>query len=358
MPQIATPPVVAATAVAGAAAAGGATGPAPSLKPFAILADPGDQAASRMAREFVEVLGDQDAQGHAIVGSTAPTGIAKVMRSDMADFAIVTVDSLAISVKYQPDWPKRVPLVAPLSPETVEVVAAKTVKSLADLAGKSVSFGDPDGTTGITAKLLFQRLNVTVNPTYEPLAEGLAALAGGKRDAVVVLGAREARAMDDFGDDGRFHIVAIPWSASLRQTYAPARIAASERPKLIPASDSVETVAAPMALVAIDAPAGSQRADALGRLARAFFDTYQSTLTAGRDEHWRDVNLAADAAVSNADWPRLSAAQGWIEERKTSANASLDAFRATAKAADAGGPKAEDSDLLYDSLTRWRSLMQ
>ena len=114
-----------------------------------------------------------------------------------------------------------------------------------------------------------------------------------------------------------------------------------------------------MALVAIDAPAGSPRADALGRVARAFFDTYKSILAAARDEHWRDVNLAAGASVANADWPRLAAAQGWIDEHKTSANASLDAFRDSAKAAEAsGGPKAEDSDRLYDSLTRWRSLMQ
>ena len=35
----------------------------------------------------------------------------------MADFAIVTFDSLAVSVKYAPDWPQRVPLVAPLAPK-------------------------------------------------------------------------------------------------------------------------------------------------------------------------------------------------------------------------------------------------
>ena len=348
----------AAGAAAGAAAAA-AVASSPPLKPFAILADPGDLVASRMAREFVEVLGDQGAQGRAIVGSTAPTGVAKVMRSDMADFAIVTLDSLGVSVKYQPDWPKRVVLVAPLAPETIEVVASKDVKSLADLAGKSVGFGDPDGTTGITAKLLLDRLGVTVKPVYEPLADALSSLAAGKRDAVVVLGGKEARALDGFGEDGRFHVVAIPWAASLEQAYTPARVAASDRPNLVPANTSVETVAEPMALVAIDAPAGSARADALGRVARAFFDNYESTLSAGRDEHWRDVNLAAGAAVANADWPRLAAAQGWIDEHKTSANASLDAFRASAKAARAdGGPKADDSDRLYDSLTRWRSLMQ
>ena len=246
-----------------------------ALKPFSILADPGDLVASHMAHDLVQIVGDQGAQGRAIVGSTAPTGVLKVMRADMADFAIVTLDSLEVSVKYQPDWGKRVPLVAPLAPETVEIVASKEVKSLNDLNGKSVSFGDPDGTTGITAKLLFQRLGVTVNPIYEPLTDALAALAAGKRDAVVVLGGREAHALDGFGDDGRYHLVAIPWSKQLEQAYAPARVAASDRPNLIAANNSVETVAEPMALVALDAPSGSQRAEALGRVARLFFDNYE-----------------------------------------------------------------------------------
>ena len=218
-----------------------------------------------MAREFVEVLTDQGAQGRAIVGSTAPTGVAKVMRSDMADFAIVTLDSLAVSIKYQPDWPKKVPLVAPLGSEIIEVVASKDVKSINDLAGKSVSFGDPDGTTGISAKLLFTRLGLNVEPIYEPLADAVAAMNAGKRDAVVVLGGKEAHALDGFGDDHRCHLVAIPWSAPLDQVYAPARVAAADRPNLVAASDSVETVAAPMALVALDAPAGSPRAEAAGR---------------------------------------------------------------------------------------------
>jgi TRAP-type uncharacterized transport system substrate-binding protein len=281
------------------------------------------------------------------------------MRTDMADFAIVTLDSLAVSVKYQPDWPKRVLLVAPLAPETIEVVASKDVKSLNDLAGKSISFGDADGTIGISAKLLFSRVGLNVEPIYEPLADGLAAMTSGKRDAVVVLGGKESHALDAFGDDHRYHLVAIPWSAPLEQVYAPARVTAADRPNLIAPNDSVETVAAPMALVALDAPAGSPRADAAGRIARAFFDNYESILASERDEHWREVNLAAGVSVANADWPRLPAAQGWIDEHKTSVDSSLDAFRASAKAADAnGGPKADDSDRLYDGLTRWRGLLQ
>ena len=331
-----------------------------TTKPFSILADPDDLAASRMAKDFADVLNDKGAAGRAIVGPTSPTGLAKVMRSDLADFAIVTFDTLAVGVKYAPDWPQRVPLVARLAPETIEVIAPKEIKTIGDLGGKMVSFGDPDGATGITGRLLFSRLGVNVNPIYEPLTDALDALSAGKRGAVVVMGAKNANALESFGADGSYHVVAIPWAPGLEQVYAPARVTAADRPNLVPAHDSVETVAEPMVLIALDAMPGSPRADALGRTARVFFDSYDAFLSPNRDDHWRDVNLAADASVPDTAWQRLAAAQGWLDEHKTSADDSLDAFRASAKsAADAsGGPKADDSDRLYNDLARWRSLMQ
>ncbi len=286
------------------------------VKPSSIVADPDDLVASRMAKDYVEVLNDKGAAGRAIVGTTSPTGIAKVMRTDMADFAIVTFDTLAVGVKYAPDWPQRAPLVARLAPERIEIVAPKEVKSVGDLQGKTVSFGDPDSATGITAKLLFARLGVTVNPTYEPLADGIDALAAGKRSAVVVLGAKGARALENFGDGGGYHIVAIPWAPTLEQVYAPARVAAADRPNLVAANESVETVAEPMALIALDAPAGSPRADALGRTARVFFDSYDAFLSTERDDHWRDVNLAADPSIPNASWQRLAARAGMARRTK------------------------------------------
>jgi TRAP-type uncharacterized transport system substrate-binding protein len=330
------------------------------LKAFSIVAGPDDLTASQMARDFAAVLSDKGAPGRAIVGSTSPNGLAKVARMDMADFAIVTLDSLLAGAKLDADWPKRSPLVVRLAPETLEVIAPRDVKSIGDLQGKTVSVGDPDSATATSARLLFSRLGISVNPLYEPLTDSLEALSSGKRGAVVVLGGKDARALSDFGGDGGYHLVAIPWSAGLESIYAPARVASADRPNLVAANDSVETVGEPLALIALDAATGSQRADAAGRVARAFFENYDSFLSDDRAAQWRDVNLAADPSVPNVTWPRLQGAQGWIDEHKTTADASLDAFRASAKsAADAsGGPRAEDSDRLYDDLTRWRSLMQ
>jgi hypothetical protein len=329
-------------------------------RPFSILADPGDLCASRMAKDFASVLSDDGEAGRAIVGSTSPNGLAKVAKAGLADFAVVTLDSVVNSAEGDPEWVKRAPLVARLAPETLEVIAPREVKSIGDLQGRTVSFGDPDSATAISAKMLFSRLGIPVIPMYEPAPEGLDALAAGKREAVVVLGAKDLQALGDFGDGGRFHVVAIPWSTTLDSVYAPAQVTAADRPNLVAAHSAVDTVGEPMALIALDAPPGSQRADMLGRVARAFFDNYDALLSDNHDAHWREVNLAAEASWPRAPWARLAAAQSWLDTKKTSPDSSLQAFRASAKtvADSTGGPTANDSDRLYESLTRWRGPVQ
>ena len=68
-------------------------------KEFTVLADPGDVRASRMAKDFATVMSTNGAPGRAIVGATSPNGLGKVLKSDVADFAIVSLDSLLSSAK-------------------------------------------------------------------------------------------------------------------------------------------------------------------------------------------------------------------------------------------------------------------
>src|SRR5271154_3486789 len=263
----------------------------PAPKEFSVIADPGDVRASRMAKDFAAVMGASGAPGHAIVGPTSPDGLGKVLKTDLADFAVVSLDSLVSSAKGDPEWIKRVPFVARLAPETLAVIAPREVKSINDLQGKTVSFGDLDSATSTSGRMLFSRLGVTANQTNQPLPEALDRLSAGKVDAVVILGAEDSPALSDFGGDGRFHIVPIPWSPAFEPVYAPAHVTAADRPNLVNPTVPVETIGEPMALVALDAAPGSPRADGLGRLARGFFDNYDGLLADDRDPHWREVNL-------------------------------------------------------------------
>src|ERR1700728_5120709 len=166
--------------------------PQPTVaKEFTVLADPGDVQASRMAKDFAAVMTAEGAPGRAIVGGTSPNGLGKVLKSDVADFAIVSLDSLLSSAKGDPEWMKRAPYVARLAPETMAVIASRDVKSISDLQGKTVSFGDLDSATSTSGRMLFSRLGVTANQTNQPLPEALDRLAAGQGDAGGVLGAGE-----------------------------------------------------------------------------------------------------------------------------------------------------------------------
>ena len=141
----------------------------------------------------------------------------------------------------------------------------------------------------------------------------------------------------------------------MRSVYAPARLTAKDRPNLIDAAERIDTVAAPRALIALDAAPGSPRAQAAAALTKTFFEGFDRLLVPDKDGAWRDVNLAAEAP-----WPRLRAAQEWIDAARPASDPSLQSFRAVARdAASAdGGPAAQDSDRLYDSLMQWRGAGQ
>ena len=149
-------------------------------KEFTVLADPGDVRASRMAKDFATVISADGAPGRAIVGGTSPNGLGKVLKSDVADFAIVSLDSLLSSAKGDPEWMKRAPYVARLAPETVAVIAPREVKSISDLQGKTVSFGDLDSATSTSGRMLFSRLGVTATSNQRATAGSARQALGGQ----------------------------------------------------------------------------------------------------------------------------------------------------------------------------------
>ncbi len=329
--------------------------PASPSSEYSILVDTDDPSAVRMAGELVAALRADGAQGRVVVGRTSPTALAKAVQNDGADLAIAPLDALIGDEETTADWRDRAPYIARLGAETVEIIAPRTIVDIRQLADRDVGYGVADGAAAATVATLFSRLDVAPNPSFAPLGPALADLAAGKLAAVVAVGGRTSKALADFGKDGRFHVVPIPWSPTLRAIYAPARLTARERPNLIGAEEKIDTLGAPMALIALDAAPSSPRAEQSAALARSFFEGFDKLLGPDNDATWREVNLA-----SVASWPRLRAAQAWIDRNAMAPNASLDAFRAVAKMSTLAneGPGADDSDRLYDSLMRWRSAGQ
>jgi hypothetical protein len=327
----------------------------PKPSEYSILVDANDSYAARLAGEFVAALQVDGPKGRVITGQTSPAALAQAVKGDGADLAITSLDALIGDDEASADWRERAPYIARLSDEPIEIIAPRAIVDVRQLAGQNVGFGAADSAGAATAATLFTHLGVAPNPTFAPLGPALADLASGKLAAVVAVGVKSSNALADFGKDGRFHEISIPWSPGLHALYAPARLTAKDRPNLIGADEKVDTLGAPLALVALDAPPSSPRADQTAALTKSFFEGFDKLLGPGNDASWREVNFAA-----TAPWPRLPAAQAWIDLNAAASNDSLNAFRAVAKTAATtnGGPAAQDSDRLFDSLMQWRGAKQ
>jgi TRAP-type uncharacterized transport system substrate-binding protein len=327
----------------------------PSPNSFVLLADPSDACATRLAADFVAAMQAGGASGKILAGGVSAAALGAAVEGDRADLAIAPLDALVADPQASAVWRERAPFIAKLSGEPIEIIAARDVADLRQLAGREVGFGPADSADATSAAALFNALGVAPRPAYEPLADALNDLAAGRLAAVVAVDGRCAPTLAQFGADRRFHELAVRWTPALRSVYAPARLTAKDRPNLIDAAERIDTVAAPRALIALDAAPGSSRAQAAAALTKTFFAGFDRLLVPDKDGAWRDVNLAAEAP-----WPRLRAAQEWIDAARPASDPSLQTFRAVAHdAASAdGGPAAQDSDRLYDSLMQWRGAGQ
>jgi TRAP-type uncharacterized transport system substrate-binding protein len=327
----------------------------PSPVSFTLLADPSDACVNRLAGDFVAAMQANGANGKIVAGGVSAAALGAAVDFDSADLAIAPLDALVADPQASAAWRERAPFIAKLGGEPIEIIAARDVADLRQLAGREVGFGVAESTDATSAAALFNALGVAPRPAHEPLADALNDLAAGRLAAVVAVDGRCAPTLAQFGADRRFHELAVHWTPTLRSVYAPARLTAKDRPNLIDAGERIDTVATPRALIAVDAAPGSPRAQAAAGLTKTFFTGFDRLLVADKDGAWRDVNLAAEAP-----WPRLRAAQEWIDAARPVSDASLQSFRAAARGAASadGGPAAQDSDRLYDSLMQWRGAGQ
>jgi TRAP-type uncharacterized transport system substrate-binding protein len=318
---------------------------------LAVLADPNDSCATRMAGEFAAALHVQSAGARVLAGRVSVSALAAAVQGDSADLAIAPLDALLANPEMSASWRERAPYIARLPGEPVEIIASRDITDVRQLAGRSVGYGPADSAGAASASIIFSALGVAPQPTYAPLAAELTDLSAGKLAAVIAVDGRCSSAIAGFGGDHRFHEVALHWSPALKMLYAPARLSAKDRPKLIDAEQKIDTIDAPRALIALDAAPDTPRAAAAAAVTKSFFDGFDRLLEPDKDEAWRAVNLAA-----GAPWPRLAAAQAWVDDVAPPTNSSLEAFRSVARSAASAtdGPGPQDSDRLFDSLMRWR----
>ena len=163
------------------------------------------------------------------------------MRSDTLDY--LEKKGFAKDIKKQFSY------VTKLYNEEMHVVASKSIRSLKELDGKTVSVDLPNGGTFVTASIVFERLGLKPKLVYIEQRIALEKLKAGEIDAVVAVQGKPSRAVSQIKDD-RLHLVPVDYAKPLQGDYLPASLSAKDYPNLISDQGQIDTIAVPAVLAA------------------------------------------------------------------------------------------------------------
>jgi TRAP-type uncharacterized transport system substrate-binding protein len=184
------------------------------------------------------------------------------------------------------------------------------IKSIADLANQKVNVDLRDSGTAITAKRLFDLVKLTVAPVNDVQDVALEKLRNGEIAALAFVAAKPAPLFHALkgGGDG-LHFLALPFSSAVTAGYVPARLTATDYPRLVPQDQAVDTIAVAAMLVVANLQQAPDRYRNVANFVDAFFTGFQSLLEPGHHPKWQEVNLAAEVP----GWRRYPPAEQWLQ---------------------------------------------
>jgi TRAP transporter TAXI family solute receptor len=312
----------------------------------------------QIAADLASVLDDgNDLRILPIVGRGSVQSIADILFLKGVDVGIVRSDTLDYLEKkgLATNIKKQFTYITKLYNEEMHVVAPKTIRSLADLNGKTVSVDIPNGGTFVTSLLVFERLGIKPNIVYVEQRVAFEKLRKGEIDAMIAVQGRPSKFITQIKEDN-LHLVPVDFARPLQTDYLPAVLTAEDYPGLVGKGERVETIAVPAVLAAYNWTPGSDRYRKVERFVGSFFSKIAQFQQPPFHPKWKEVSLTAQLP----GWERFRPAQDWLNN--ATAAASLDArggfesflaSRQKPNGATASGTTA-DREALFREFMRWR----
>ncbi|MEW5963336.1 MAG: TAXI family TRAP transporter solute-binding subunit [Pseudomonadota bacterium] len=301
-----------------------------------IVAGKSDSASLAIAEDLTNVLDDgNNFRVLALVGKGAAQNVRDVLNLRNIDLGITQANVLAYFKKtgeLGAGIENRLVYITKLYNEEVHIVARSDVGGIADLAGKTVNFGEQGSGTELSARLVFEALGVNVRSVSLPQADALHAIKAGDIAATVLLTGKPSDLLARLrNEDGTYKLLSIPFEEALEKDYLPTSLTSEDYPALIHPGEPVESIAVPAILAAYNWPESHDRHRRLAQFTEAFFAKFQELRRAPRHPKWREVNLLSEVP----GWQRFPVAQKWLEantsERARAAGAAASSGNAAQK---------------------------
>jgi TRAP transporter TAXI family solute receptor len=289
-----------------------------------------------------------------IVGRGSVQSVADILFLQGVDIGIVRADTLDYLERkgFAKDIKKQFTYVTKLYNEEMQIIAPKSINSLRDLEGKTVSVDLPNGSTFVTVLTVADRIGIKANWVYIEQRIAMEKLKKGEVDAVIVVGGKPYKSVSNFTNDGRFHLVKVDYEKPLQGDYLPATLTAKDYPNLIAEGESVDTIAVPALLAAYNWAPNTDRYRKLTNFVDAFFTKFPQFQHAPFHPKWKEVSLAAPLP----GWTRLPYAQQWLDTHGVEP-LSRGKFDEFLKQSSAAGKMPSDSDKeqLFRQFKAWEA---
>jgi TRAP transporter TAXI family solute receptor len=288
-----------------------------------------------------------------IVGRGSVQSVADILFLQGIDLGIVRADTLDYLEKkgFAKDIKKQFTYVTKLYNEEMHVIAPKSIRSLRELDGKTVSVDLPDGGTFVTALIVFERLGIKPKFVYVEQRIALEKMKAGEIDAVIAVQGKPSRIISQIKDD-RLHLVPVEYAKPLQNDYLPAGLSAKDYPNLISDQQQVDTIAVPAVLAAYNWAPKTERYRKLALFVDAFFTKFPTFQNPPFHPKWKEVSLSAPLP----DWQRFPAAKQWLDSHGVQPVA-RDRFEEFLKQSPAAEKLSSDADkeALFKQFQAWEA---
>lgn len=282
-------------------------------------------------------------------GTRNITDVLTLAGADMAIAPVLLVDRLRDARTFG-DVSNKLVIIAPLYVEEFHLLARTEIRSLADLAGKTVNLGEQGSAGAVLGREVLNSFGVKVNEVNLGSEAALDGMQKGQVVATLMVSGKPvsflARAPQEF------HFLSIPYSPALQHDYLPSTLSHEDYPNAIRPAESIDTIAIKSALFAYNWPPRSERF----RLMEYFVQTFFSRLPEFRGDtyhaKWRELNLAELLP----GWQRFRPAERWLQQhpdKDTALRAAFDRF--LQRNPNANVP---DHERLFQQFLRWRQRQQ
>jgi TRAP-type uncharacterized transport system substrate-binding protein len=230
------------------------------------------------------------------------------------------------------------------------VIAPKSIHSLRDLEGKTVSVDLPNGGTFVTALTVAERLGMKANFVYIEQRIAMEKLKKGEIDAVIVVGGKPYKSVSSFNNDGRFHLVTVDYEKPLQADYLPTTLTSKDYPNLIADGEAVDTIAVPAVLAAYNWSPKTDRYRKLTNFVTAFFTKFPQFQKPPFHPKWKEVSLSAPLP----GWNRFQPAQDWLDKHGVEP-VTRDKFQNFLSQNSAKLPPGTDKEVLFQQFQAWEA---